>query len=74
VESVSTRSDKFIDYLLLCRPFADKVYVISHNSRGYEPQFLLRMFLELRWEPKLIMDSSKILSTVVENLHFLDSF
>ena len=35
-------------------------------------QFLLR-FLELRWEPKLIMDGSKILSMVVENFHFLDS-
>jgi len=61
---------KFIDYLRLSRPFADKIYVISHNSRG---QFLLRRFLELRWEPKLIMDGSKIFSMVVENFHFLDS-
>ena len=63
---------KFIDYLRLSRPFADKIYVISHNSRGYDAQFLHR-FLELRWEPKLIMDGSKILSMVVENFHFLDS-
>jgi len=35
-------------------------------------QFLLR-FLELRWEPNLIMDGSKILNMVVENLHFPDS-
>jgi hypothetical protein len=64
---------KFIDYLRLSRSFADKVYVISHNSRGYDAQFLLRRFLELRWEPKLIMDGSKILSMVVEHFHFLDS-
>jgi hypothetical protein len=64
---------KFIDYLRMSRSFADKIYVISHNSRGYDAQFLLRMILELRWEPKLIMDGSKILSMEVEHLHFLDS-
>ena len=48
------------------------VYVISHNSRRYDAQVLLRMFLELRWVPKLIMDASKILS-IVQNLYFLDS-
>jgi len=26
--------DEFIDYLRQSRPFTDKVYVISHNSRG----------------------------------------
>jgi len=64
---------KFIDYLRQSRPFADKVYVISHKSRGYDAQFLLRRFLELRWTLQLIMEGSKILSMVVENLHFLDS-
>ena len=39
---------KFIHYLRLFRQFADKVYVISHNSRGYDAQFL-RKFLQLRW-------------------------
>ena len=34
----------------------------------------LRSVLELRRGPKLIMDGSKILSMVVENFHFLDSF
>ena len=29
---------RFIDYLRLFRPFADKIYVISHNSRGYVAQ------------------------------------
>jgi hypothetical protein len=62
---------KFIDYLQLFRPFADKIYVISYNSRGYDAQFLLRRFLELRWMPQLIMDGTKILSMVVEHLHFL---
>jgi len=36
-------------------------------------QFLFRRFLELRWAPKLIMNGSKILSMVVENLHFVHS-
>ena len=40
---------KFIDYIWQYRPFADKVNVISHNSRRYDSQFLLRRFLELRW-------------------------
>jgi len=35
---------KFIDYLQLSRPFPDKIYIISHNSRGYDAQFLLRRF------------------------------
>jgi len=63
---------KFIDYLRQSRTFADKIYVISHNSRGYDAQFLLRNFLELTWTPQLIMDGTKILSIIVENLHFLD--
>ena len=49
---------RFIDYLWLSIPFADKIYVISHNSRGYDAQFLLRRILELRWVPKLIMDGT----------------
>ena len=61
-----------IDCLRQSRPFADKVYVISNNSRWYDAQSLLRRFLELRWVPKLIMDGTKILRMVVENLHFLD--
>jgi hypothetical protein len=64
---------KFIEYLRLSRPFADKVYVISFNSRGYDAQFLLRKFLELSWSPDSIMDGSKILSMKVEGLIFLDS-
>jgi hypothetical protein len=47
---------KFIDYLRLSRPFADNIYVISHNSRGYDAQFILRRFMELRWVPQLIME------------------
>ena len=64
---------KFIDYLRQSRPFADKIYILSHHSSGYNAQFLLRKFLELRWTPKLIMDNSKILSMVVDNFCFLDS-
>jgi len=46
------------------------IFVISHNSRGYDSQFLLRRFLELRWVPQMIMDGTNILSMSVENLHF----
>jgi hypothetical protein len=64
---------KIIDYLRQSRQFADKIYVISHNFRGYDAQFMIRKFLKLRWKPKLIMDGAKILSIIVENLHYLDS-
>ena len=53
---------EFIDYLRLSKTFADKILVISHNSRGYDAQFVLRRFLELRWVPQLIVDGTKILS------------
>jgi hypothetical protein len=59
---------KFINYLQTFRE-----QDISHNSRGYDAQFLLPKFLELRWVPQLIMDGTKILNVVVENLHLLDS-
>lgn len=61
---------KFTDYLTVSRPFAEKICVISHNSRGYDAQFLPRRVWELRWEPKVILDGSKILSMVVQNLYF----
>jgi len=32
-----------------------------------------KIFLELRWVPQLKMEGTKIVSMVVENLHFLDS-
>jgi len=60
---------QFIDYIRRSRPFADNIYIISHNSSGYDAQFLLRKFLEMSWTPHLIMDSTKILNMVVDNLH-----
>ena len=39
---------KFIYYLRQSRPFADIIYVISNKSHGYDAQFLLRKFLEMR--------------------------
>ena len=47
--------------------------MLSHNSRRYDTQFLRREFMEIRWTPQLIMDGTKILSMVVENLYLLDS-
>jgi hypothetical protein len=35
---------KFIDYLRLSRSFADKIYVISHTSRGYDAHLLSKDF------------------------------
>jgi len=35
---------KFINYRRLSRPFADKIYVISHNSRGYDTVFSQKIF------------------------------
>jgi hypothetical protein len=64
---------KLIEYLRLSRLFADKVHVISHYSRGYVAQFLLRRLLEIRWIPKLIVDGTKILSMCVERFFFVDS-
>jgi len=64
---------KFIDYLRQSRPFPDKIYIFTYNSLGYDAQFLLLKFLEMWWTPQLIMDGTKILSMVVENLYFLDS-
>ena len=61
---------KFIDYLRQSRSFANYIYVISHNSRGYDAQILLRTFLELSWTTQLIMDGTNIISMVVEILHF----
>ena len=47
---------------------------MSHNiTREYDAQFLIRKILELRWTPQLIIDGTKILNLIVENLHFLDS-
>jgi len=63
---------KFIEYLRQSRPFAYKIYVITHNSRGYDAQFLLRKFLELRWTPQMIMDGTKILSMISRICTFLD--
>ena len=49
------------------------MYIISHNSRAYDTQFLLRRFLELKWVHELIIDGAKILSMRLENLNFVDS-
>ena len=64
---------KFIVYPRQSRLFAEKIYILSHNSHGYDAHFLLRKFLKLRWTPQLIMDGNKILSMIVENFRFLDS-
>ena len=38
---------KFIDYLRQSRPFADKIYFMSHDSLGCDAQFMLLKFLEI---------------------------
>jgi hypothetical protein len=64
---------KFVEYLRESRKFADTIYVVSHNSRGYDVQFLLKRFLELKWTPNLVMDGTKIISMKVEHLIFVYS-
>ena len=63
----------FVKYLRLSRPFSDNVYVISHTSRGYDAELLMRRFLELKWLPKLISDGTKASTMSVEKLNFQDS-
>ena len=41
-----------------------------HITFGYDTQFQLKNFLEMRWTHKLIMDGTKILSMFAENLLF----
>jgi hypothetical protein len=65
---------KFIDYLRQSSTFAERIRVISHNTRGYDAHLLLRKFLELRWTPQLIINSTIILTMFVENLHLSLNF
>ena len=51
---------KGIDYFRLSRPFADKIYVILNNSRGYDAQFLLHSFLKVKWELELTLQRGGI--------------
>ena len=64
---------KFIYLFRQPRALADMIYVISHVSLAYNSQFLLRTFVELRWTPQFIMDSTKNLTMIFEHLHILDS-
>lgn len=72
--SVSMRSGKTpLGNLLItsCIPDHSRTrFVISHKSRRCDAWFV-RQFLELKWTSQLIMNDSKIVSMVVENLNFL---
>jgi len=67
--------DPYVNLLIIsgCPDRSRIRFVISHNSCGYDAQFILRRFLEMSWASQLIMDGSKFLSMVVDNLHFMDS-
>jgi len=60
---------KLVDYLRHPDHF-EITYVISHNYRGHDAQFLLRKFLEQRWTPQMIKDGTKIISMIVDFLYF----
>lgn len=65
--------DEFIEYLRGERKYVDKIYVLAHNSRHYDCQFLLKRFFEMKWKPKLILSGQKIMMMSVEHIIFLDS-
>ena len=69
------RKTPWVNLLIIsgCLVHSRTRFMLFHITHGYDAQFLLRKFLELRWTPQLIMDGTKILSMIVENLYFLDS-
>jgi DNA polymerase type B, organellar and viral len=63
----------FISYLLHDRKSLD-VFVISHNMRSYDGQFILRALVDSGRTPQVIMQGSKILSIELgKNIKFIDS-
>jgi G:T-mismatch repair DNA endonuclease (very short patch repair protein) len=48
-------------------------YVIAHNSRSYDSQFILKYCVNNRITPNVLKKGTKILSMKVGNLKFLDS-
>ena len=59
----------------LCKPrfWDNKIVAIAHNAKEFDLQFILIMAILLKWKPELIMDGSKIMTTMMENLICLNS-
>jgi hypothetical protein len=49
------------------------IYVIAHNSRGYDSQFILKYCVKNRITPSVIRKGTKILSMKIKNIKFIDS-
>jgi len=49
------------------------IYVIAHNSRGYDSQFILKYCVNNRITPSVIKKGTKILSIRIKNIKFIDS-
>ena len=48
-------------------------YVIGHNSRGYDSQFILKYCVNNRMTPNVLKRGTKILSMRIGNFKFIDS-
>jgi hypothetical protein len=49
------------------------IYVVAHNSRGYDCQFILKHCVDNRMTPSVIRKGTKILSMRIKNIKFIDS-
>lgn len=64
----------FTEYVLNQRKIFKQIIVIAHNSRGFDAQFILKHILEnTRHKPELIMNGTKIIMMIIDNIKFLDS-
>jgi len=59
-----------LTHLCETRSWCDRAIAIAHNARGYDAQFMLQRAIFLKWNPKLILNGSKIICMKMENLTF----
>jgi len=46
-------------HLLEPRPWANKIFIIAHNSKVFDLHFILNRAIMLKWKPELIMNGLK---------------
>jgi len=64
---------ELLSYLNESRPWANKIFVIAHNSKAFDIHLILNRAIILKWKPELIMSGLKIMCMKIEHLVFLDS-
>lgn len=62
---------KFVDYVLTFRKW--KVFVIAHNSKSYDAQFVLEELCARSFKIEPVLIGRKILSIKVDDITFIDS-